>query len=147
MSYTPPDSAWNLRDFIEAPLATIKKRTVDCSNCPVNLACTAGDGGTQYTCRRCGSTGYFTTESQRTPSEDFRTYLILDCNKHKFPPGQYLESCTLCTGDIMHLYVRTRTPSFFYVYTVNAGVPIKTRLKVLQESYAHWTKLTANEKG
>lgn len=145
--YEPPKTAWDFRKFIEAPLEEILTKRVGCSNCPVSMLCMAGEGGTGYVCQECGSTGVWVEEP--SPGAAAEDVLLLDCAEHKFDrsdKNKTTRRCSICSGEIMELFVRHVKSNMHFVATEHARVPVETRQTILRDALAYWLKKDADTK-
>ncbi len=144
--YEPPLAAWRLPAFVEAPLAEVEAKVVECRTCPVFLMCEAGQGGTGWTCASCRATGVLVdVPGTGTVPEDV---LLIDCGRHQFWTREAavdLTRCDLCSGRVMDLELRARGSKQHYIATVHARVPVAERQKNLREAYEYWNRRYAAE--
>lgn len=106
-------------------------KPVDCGNCPVNIACAVGGGGTGWTFDCCHST------SVEQNNDGRRRLLVIDCGKHAFEQidmAKECKLCPLCSGDIVDVELRDEIDTHRYVPTVYAKVPLAVRVKKWQET-------------
>jgi len=144
--YAPPPPAWRLKVLIDAPISEVKKKVVDCPQCPVFFLCQEGEGGTGYHCSKCGSTAVWIDQPGYGTSIP-KDILVLDCNKHKFERAdkRKLTQCVLCSGGLAQLEVKNRGAQNHIVLTVHSAVPAAERQKTLKEAWAKWTKYYRDE--
>lgn len=117
---------WLLGKLFAAAPSDVEATAVNCSTCPVSLACLAERGGTGVKCPQCGATG---VEDLTGPT---RSLLIMDCANNRFGGTGSLvtpefSACPLCNGHIVKAHFLGHAATHRYVLTVHAKVDFKTR--------------------
>lgn len=145
--YEPPTTSWRALDFIKASLEEAQKKVVGCHNCPVNILCMEGEGGTGFVCAQCRSTGVW-IDMPEVSGASPRDVLILDCAKHKFdgPSDKRLTRCVLCSGDLMRLEINGGKARNHLVFTEHAKKTLAERHAKLRERGEYWTEYYATLK-
>jgi hypothetical protein len=135
--YVPPACAWDIREFVRAPLEVIREKIVDCATCPVFLLCESATGGVGFICHTCRSTAVWTDEKRSA-------FISIDCGRHKFPSnpnGGVLPRCHLCSGQAVRFtFNRNGQPTMHYILTAHSTVGPERRLAGFREAADHWER-------